>query len=99
MTHLIIKDQFGIQNLHMSPIFLVGTFFAASYSKTALDRLIKHAKVMLQINVYIVLFYKLSIFEVTALCMLCIALITPPIAEIIWVKNVRPIVVCGFLMK
>ena len=86
-TPLIIKDQFGIiQNLHMSPTpqtsFLVGTFFPASYSKTALDRLIKHAKVMLQINVYIVLFYKLSIFEVTALCMLCIALITPPIAEI-----------------
>ena len=25
--------------------------------------------------------------------------ITPPIAEIIWVKNVRAIVVCGFLMK
>ena len=24
---------------------------------------------------------------------------TPPIAEIIWVKNVRAIVVCGFLMK
>ena len=39
---LIIKDQFGIiQNLHMFPIpqpsFLVGTLFAASYSKTALD--------------------------------------------------------------
>ena len=38
---LIIKDQFGIiQNLHMSPIpqtnFLVETFFATSYSKTAL---------------------------------------------------------------
>ena len=27
------------------------------------------------------------------------ALYTPPIAEIIWVKNVRAIVVCGFLMK
>ena len=25
--------------------------------------------------------------------------ITPPIAEIIWVQNVRAIVVCGFLMK
>ena len=25
--------------------------------------------------------------------------ITPPISEIIWVKNVRAIVVCGFLMK
>ena len=25
--------------------------------------------------------------------------ITPPIAEIIWVKNVRAIVVCGFLIK
>ena len=25
--------------------------------------------------------------------------ITPPIAEIIWVKNVKAIVVCGFLMK
>ena len=24
---------------------------------------------------------------------------TPPIAEIIWVKNLRAIVVCGFLMK
>ena len=24
---------------------------------------------------------------------------TPPIPEIIWVKNVRAIVVCGFLMK
>ena len=24
---------------------------------------------------------------------------TPPIPEIIWVKNVRTIVVCGFLMK
>ena len=24
---------------------------------------------------------------------------TPPIAEIIWVKNVKAIVVCGFLMK
>ena len=40
---LVIKDQFGIiQGLHMSPIpqtsFLVGTFFAASYSKTALVR-------------------------------------------------------------
>ena len=39
---VIIKDQFGtIQNLYMSPIpqtsFLVGTFFAASYSKTAVD--------------------------------------------------------------
>ena len=35
------KDQFGlVQNLQMSPIpqtnFLVGTFFAVSYSKTAL---------------------------------------------------------------
>ena len=43
VTLLIIKDQFGIiQNLHMSPIpqtsFLVGTFFAASYSKTALTQ-------------------------------------------------------------
>jgi hypothetical protein len=27
------------------------------------------------------------------------AWLTPPIAEIIWVKNVRAIVVCGFLMK
>ena len=41
MTTLIIKSQFGIiQNLQMSPIpqtsFLVGTFFATSYSKTAL---------------------------------------------------------------
>jgi hypothetical protein len=26
-------------------------------------------------------------------------LYTPPIAEIIWVKNVRAIVVCGLLMK
>ena len=26
-------------------------------------------------------------------------LITPSILEIIWVKNVRAIVVCGFLMK
>ena len=39
---LIIKDQFGIiQNLHMFPIpqtsFLVGTLFAASYRKTAID--------------------------------------------------------------
>ena len=25
--------------------------------------------------------------------------VTPPILEIIWVKNVRAIVVCGFLMK
>ena len=25
--------------------------------------------------------------------------LTPPIAEIIWVKNVREIVACGFLMK
>ena len=25
--------------------------------------------------------------------------ITPPILEIIWVKNVRAILVCGFLMK
>ena len=24
---------------------------------------------------------------------------TPPIAEIIWVKNLRAIVICGFLMK
>ena len=24
---------------------------------------------------------------------------TPPVPEIIWVKNVRAIVVCGFLMK
>ena len=41
MSPLILKDQFGIiQNLHISPIpkkkFLVGTSFAASYSKTAL---------------------------------------------------------------
>ena len=39
---MLILDQFGIiQNLQMSPIpqtsFLVGTFFVASYSKTALD--------------------------------------------------------------
>ena len=38
---MLIKDQFGIiQNLQTSPIpqssFLVGTFFAVSYSKTAL---------------------------------------------------------------
>ena len=38
----IIYDQFGTnQNLPMSPIpqtsFLVGTFFAASYSKTTLE--------------------------------------------------------------
>ena len=38
---MLIKDQFGIiQNLQTSPIpqtsFLVGTFFAASYSKMAL---------------------------------------------------------------
>ena len=26
-------------------------------------------------------------------------MVTPPIAEIIWVKNVRAIVVCGFLIK
>ena len=25
--------------------------------------------------------------------------VTPPIPEIIWVKNVRAIVVCGFVMK
>ena len=44
MIPLIIQDQFGIlqnlQNLQTSPIpqtsFLVGTFFAVSYSKTAL---------------------------------------------------------------
>ena len=38
---MLIKDQFGIiQNLQTSPIlqasFLVGTFFAVSYSKPAL---------------------------------------------------------------
>ena len=43
---VIIKDQFGnIQNLQTSPIpqtnFLVGTFFAASYSKTALANFAK----------------------------------------------------------
>ena len=41
MTPLIIEDQFGIlQNLQTSPIpktsFLVGTFFAVSYSKKTL---------------------------------------------------------------
>ena len=39
---MLIQDQFGIiQNLKMSPIpetsFLVGTFFAVSYSKPALS--------------------------------------------------------------
>ena len=39
---MLVYDQFGIiQNLQMFPIaqtsFLVGTFFATSYSKTALD--------------------------------------------------------------
>ena len=39
---MLIQEQFGIiQNLQMSPIpqtsFLVGTFYATSYSKTALD--------------------------------------------------------------
>ena len=29
----------------------------------------------------------------------CVELRTTPIAEIIWVKNVRAIVVCGFLLK
>ena len=48
MNMSIIKDQSGIiQNLQMSPIpqisFLVGNFFAASYSKTALD-VLKHHK-------------------------------------------------------
>ena len=48
MTPLIIKYQSDIiQNLQMSPFpqisFLVGTFFAASYSKTALD-VLKHHK-------------------------------------------------------
>ena len=43
MSRVIIKDRFGIiQNLHLSSIpqtsLLVGTFFAASYSKTALHR-------------------------------------------------------------
>ena len=48
VTPLIIKDQFCIiQNLHMSPIpqtsFLVGTFFAASCSKTALVPISNHS--------------------------------------------------------
>ena len=30
---------------------------------------------------------------------LLVGAITPPIAEIIWVKNVRAIVICRFLMK
>ena len=47
---LIIKDQFGIiQHLQMSPIpqtsFLVGTFFAVSYSKTALERALELATI------------------------------------------------------
>ena len=42
MNMSIIKDQSGIiQNLQIS--FLVGNFFAASYSKTALD-VLKHHK-------------------------------------------------------
>ena len=41
---MLNQDQFGtIQNLQTSPIlqtsFLVGTFFAVSYSKTALERI------------------------------------------------------------
>ena len=45
-----IKDQLGIiQNLQMSPIsqtsFLVGTFFAASYSQTALEGFLRLSKV------------------------------------------------------
>ena len=58
---MLIQDQFGIiQNLQTFPIpqtsFLVGTFFAASYSKTALgptslfNYLIFRDKVVLYVN-------------------------------------------------
>ena len=51
---MLIKDQFGItQNLQTSPIpqtnFLVGTFFDASYSKTALDSNFMDSMVLLAI--------------------------------------------------
>ena len=71
MTPLIIKDQFGIiQNLHMSPIpqtsFLVGTFFATSYNKTALE-------VLFQPVIYKVVTF--LYFETTCLVFLYIQLI------------------------
>ena len=46
---MLIQDQFGIiQKLQKSPIpqtnFFIGTFFAASYSKTAIEQVDKKGK-------------------------------------------------------